>query len=128
MGDNAYIGSCLKRKHDAISTLTSPSYIFSDSFSFDFLGTARVMTSLYKFTKFPQALVNICEHNFNLQFAVLSWLLPYFVKGYKRDLTEDDLYAPMKDHDSKMLGNKLEAEWNYQLANKKGSVVVDSNT
>ncbi|KAJ8954555.1 hypothetical protein NQ318_000789 [Aromia moschata] len=47
------------------------------------------------------------------------WLLPYFVKGYKRDLTEDDLYAPVKDHDSRMLGDKLEKEWNYQVAHKR---------
>ncbi|KAJ8954547.1 hypothetical protein NQ318_000781, partial [Aromia moschata] len=47
------------------------------------------------------------------------WLLPYFVKGYKRQLTENDLCGVMKSHDSVRLGDKLEAAWDDQVARKK---------
>ncbi|XP_072399234.1 probable multidrug resistance-associated protein lethal(2)03659 [Diabrotica undecimpunctata] len=39
------------------------------------------------------------------------WLLPYFVKGYKRELTEDDMYRYRSEHDSSKLGQKLEDRW-----------------
>ncbi|XP_044268715.1 probable multidrug resistance-associated protein lethal(2)03659 [Tribolium madens] len=39
------------------------------------------------------------------------WALPLFVKGFKKDLTEDDLYGPLKAHDSKRLGDLLEEAW-----------------
>ncbi|XP_018571144.1 probable multidrug resistance-associated protein lethal(2)03659 [Anoplophora glabripennis] len=39
------------------------------------------------------------------------WTIPTFLKGYKRDLDEDDLYGSLKDHDSHRLGIKLEDAW-----------------
>ncbi|CAH1105143.1 unnamed protein product [Psylliodes chrysocephalus] len=47
------------------------------------------------------------------------WLIPYFVKGYKRELTEDDMYMHRKDHDSGDLGKKLEMRWKKHLENNK---------
>lgn len=46
-----------------------------------------------------------------IYFSLSSWLLPYFVKGYKKVLTEDDMYQNRNVHDSEMLGNKLESVW-----------------
>lgn len=40
-----------------------------------------------------------------------SWALPFFVKGFKKDLLEEDLYGPLKSHESKRLGDLLEAAW-----------------
>ncbi|RZC36351.1 multidrug resistance-associated protein, partial [Asbolus verrucosus] len=42
------------------------------------------------------------------------WALPLFVKGFKKDLTEDDLYGPLKVHESRRLGDKLEEAWKKQ--------------
>ncbi|XP_076254933.1 putative multidrug resistance-associated protein lethal(2)03659 isoform X1 [Rhynchophorus ferrugineus] len=39
------------------------------------------------------------------------WMLPLFVRGFKKGLAEDDLYPSLKVHDSKILGDKLEKEW-----------------
>ncbi|XP_044268134.1 probable multidrug resistance-associated protein lethal(2)03659 [Tribolium madens] len=39
------------------------------------------------------------------------WALPLFVKGFKKDLTEDDLYGTLKAHKSNLLGDKLEKTW-----------------
>ncbi|CAH1105144.1 unnamed protein product, partial [Psylliodes chrysocephalus] len=50
---------------------------------------------------------------------LFCWLLPYFVKGYKRELTEDDMYWHRKVHDSIDLGNKLERRWKKHLENNK---------
>lgn len=51
--------------------------------------------------------------------VVSSWLLPYFVKGFKRELTEDDMYETCKEHESRKLGMKLEAAWTQQLKRSK---------
>ncbi|XP_045472448.1 probable multidrug resistance-associated protein lethal(2)03659 [Harmonia axyridis] len=51
------------------------------------------------------------------------WTLPIFAKGNARDLTEDDLYKPLRDHRSNMLGNKLEREWMLQVKTKRKSLV-----
>ncbi|CAG9854243.1 unnamed protein product [Phyllotreta striolata] len=47
------------------------------------------------------------------------WLIPYFVKGYKRELTEDDMYRHRKAHDSGDLGKTLERRWLKHLKNNK---------
>ncbi|XP_074031100.1 LOW QUALITY PROTEIN: probable multidrug resistance-associated protein lethal(2)03659 [Leptinotarsa decemlineata] len=44
------------------------------------------------------------------------WLLPYFRKGYKRELTEDDMYQHRRKHDSGKLGDRMEAAWDRQVA------------
>lgn len=54
----------------------------------------------------------ILFHYFNNSLYTSSWLLPYFIKGYKKVLSEDDMYQNRKVHDSEMLGNKLETVWN----------------
>lgn len=48
-----------------------------------------------------------------------TWLWPLFYKGYSTDLSEEDLYPTLSQHDSTMLGDKLEKEWYKQLASKK---------
>ncbi|KAJ8929217.1 hypothetical protein NQ314_018096 [Rhamnusium bicolor] len=61
----------------------------------------------------PIERANILSHIF------FCWLLPYFVKGFKRELNEDDMYETLEKDESKRLGDKLEAAWNYQVAHKK---------
>ncbi|XP_030766732.1 probable multidrug resistance-associated protein lethal(2)03659 isoform X2 [Sitophilus oryzae] len=46
------------------------------------------------------------------------WTFPLFIKGFKKDLLEDDLYPSLKEHDSKILGDKLEREWHTELKKK----------
>ncbi|CAH1286470.1 unnamed protein product [Diabrotica balteata] len=50
---------------------------------------------------------------------LFCWLLPYFVKGYKRELTEDDMYRHRSEHDSSKLGQKLEERWIKHVAKNK---------
>ncbi|CAH1105147.1 unnamed protein product [Psylliodes chrysocephalus] len=50
---------------------------------------------------------------------LFCWLLPLFIKGYKIDLTEDDIYQHRKSHDSGHLGEKLEAQWKKQTEKSK---------
>lgn len=38
----------------------------------------------------------------------LTWTLPLFVKGYKRDLGIEDVYEPLSVDNSEKLGNRLE--------------------
>ncbi|XP_056644024.1 ATP-binding cassette sub-family C member 4-like isoform X1 [Diorhabda sublineata] len=54
------------------------------------------------------------------------WLLPLFVKGYKTDLTEDDIYKQRNSHESGKLGNKLEHKWKQQLTQKHPSLIKAS--
>lgn len=44
---------------------------------------------------------------------------PLFYKGYRKDLSEEDLFPTLSQHDSTMLGDKLEKEWYKQLKSKK---------
>ena len=37
-----------------------------------------------------------------------SWIIPIFWKGFKRDLEEEDLFEPLKEHSSGVVGRKLE--------------------
>lgn len=48
-----------------------------------------------------------------------SYIFPLFYKGYKRGLTEDDIYPHLSSHDSKILGEKLEKQWNKELKRSK---------
>ncbi|XP_050516933.1 probable multidrug resistance-associated protein lethal(2)03659 [Diabrotica virgifera virgifera] len=50
---------------------------------------------------------------------LFCWLLPYFVKGYKRELTEDDMYRHRSEHDSSKLGERLEERWIKHVAKNK---------
>ncbi|KAJ8954550.1 hypothetical protein NQ318_000784 [Aromia moschata] len=47
------------------------------------------------------------------------WMLPFFVKGFKKEITEDDIYGPLKAHDSGTLGDKIEKCWMYEIKHKK---------
>ncbi|KAJ8954548.1 hypothetical protein NQ318_000782 [Aromia moschata] len=47
------------------------------------------------------------------------WMLPFFVKGVKKEITEDDMYGPLKAHESNILGEKMEKYWTYEVKNKK---------
>ncbi|XP_050293273.1 probable multidrug resistance-associated protein lethal(2)03659 [Anthonomus grandis grandis] len=50
-----------------------------------------------------------------------TWTFPLFLKGYKKDLLEEDLYAALPSHESKYLGDKLDKEWSKELKVKKKS-------
>ncbi|XP_063925011.1 ATP-binding cassette sub-family C member 4-like isoform X1 [Zophobas morio] len=39
------------------------------------------------------------------------WQLPVILKGWKQELTEDDLYTPLKEFESRRLGDELERLW-----------------
>ncbi|KAJ3651769.1 hypothetical protein Zmor_017784 [Zophobas morio] len=39
------------------------------------------------------------------------WQVPIILKGWKQELTEEDLCIPLKEYDSKRLGDKLERIW-----------------
>ncbi|RZC41834.1 ABC tran domain containing protein, partial [Asbolus verrucosus] len=47
------------------------------------------------------------------------WELPIFFKGYEKQLTEDDLYGPLKEHESKKLGDIIEAAWDTEIKTHK---------
>ncbi|XP_046668372.1 probable multidrug resistance-associated protein lethal(2)03659 isoform X3 [Homalodisca vitripennis] len=51
-----------------------------------------------------------------------SWTLPTFWKGYRRDLDPDDLFSPLEEHRSSVLGNRIEKGWMGELSTvwKKG--------
>ncbi|CAG2057608.1 unnamed protein product, partial [Timema podura] len=41
----------------------------------------------------------------------VSWILGVFRLGFQRDLEEEDLFVPLKEHESAHLGNKFERIW-----------------
>jgi hypothetical protein len=43
-----------------------------------------------------------------------SWELPLIVKGWRKELTEDDLYKTLENHESSRLGDKLESLWSEE--------------
>ncbi|KAJ3652712.1 hypothetical protein Zmor_018652 [Zophobas morio] len=45
-----------------------------------------------------------------------------FIKGYRTDLTQNDIYEVLPQHKSETLGDKLENEWNIQIDEKKTSI------
>lgn len=45
--------------------------------------------------------------------------MPFFIRGYKRELLADDMYRHRTNHDSGTLGDKLEAAWNKERERKK---------
>lgn len=38
-------------------------------------------------------------------------MFPIFKRSYKEELTEDDLFGPLKEHKSSHIGSKLEKIW-----------------
>ncbi|KAJ3652716.1 hypothetical protein Zmor_018655 [Zophobas morio] len=45
-----------------------------------------------------------------------------FIKGYRTDLTQNDIYEVLPEHKSETLGDKLENEWNIQIDENKTSI------
>ncbi|KAJ3652708.1 hypothetical protein Zmor_018650 [Zophobas morio] len=45
-----------------------------------------------------------------------------FIKGYRTDLTQNDIYEVLPEHKSKTLGDKLEKEWKAQMDENKTSI------
>lgn len=41
-------------------------------------------------------------------FFLFSWMFNLFKEGRNRDLEENDLYSPLNNHSSSLLGNQLE--------------------
>lgn len=46
-------------------------------------------------------------------------MFPIFRKSYKAQLTEDDLFRPLKSHKSSILGDKLERYWKEEYRKNK---------
>lgn len=46
------------------------------------------------------------------------------MKGYKRELIEDDMYQQRKSHDSGQLGNRLEVAWMKEKERRKDPSLV----
>ncbi|KYB27064.1 ATP-binding cassette sub-family C member 4 [Tribolium castaneum] len=66
----------------------------------------------------PKASANFLSHFF------FCWELPLFVKGWKKELTEDDLYEPLDEYNSTILGDKIEELWRRETTtNKKPSLL-----
>ncbi|XP_045469838.1 probable multidrug resistance-associated protein lethal(2)03659 isoform X2 [Harmonia axyridis] len=51
------------------------------------------------------------ENAFPLSVVTFSYLIPTFIQGFKRDLTEADLTETLNEHKSKALGDRLERAW-----------------
>ncbi|XP_052861311.1 probable multidrug resistance-associated protein lethal(2)03659 [Anopheles cruzii] len=56
-----------------------------------------------------------------LSYAVFGWTIPIFLKGYRKELTTEDLYQPLKDHKSDGLGNRLCTAWEAELSKARAS-------
>ncbi|XP_044261212.1 probable multidrug resistance-associated protein lethal(2)03659 [Tribolium madens] len=61
----------------------------------------------------PKASANFLSHFF------FCWELPLFVQGWKTELTEDDLYKPLDEYKSTILGDKIEELWRHELSTSK---------
>ncbi|VEN61103.1 unnamed protein product [Callosobruchus maculatus] len=51
------------------------------------------------------------------------WMCPFFVKGWKKEIDEEDIDRHRRKHDSERLGNKLETAWKCELKNKQPSLL-----
>lgn len=50
-------------------------------------------------------------------------MFPIFKKSYKEELTEDDLFGPLKEHKSSHIGSKLEKIWKEEYRIHKKSAL-----
>ncbi|CAM6031929.1 unnamed protein product, partial [Sphagnum compactum] len=55
------------------------------------------------------------ERSSFFSYIVFAWVIPVFIKGYKKELTNDDMYQPLKAHKSEMLGDKICEAWDNEL-------------
>ncbi|XP_056631845.1 probable multidrug resistance-associated protein lethal(2)03659 isoform X2 [Diorhabda sublineata] len=49
---------------------------------------------------------------------LFCWLCPFFKRGFKKELTEDDMYLPRNNHDSRQLGDLLEMAWKNETVRR----------
>lgn len=47
------------------------------------------------------------------------WVFPLFVKGYSKDLEEEDLYDILKEDQTERVGDELERLWNQEQERAK---------
>ncbi|ODM99108.1 Multidrug resistance-associated protein 4 [Orchesella cincta] len=47
------------------------------------------------------------------------WIIPFFTKGYKKELQEEDLCDILKEDETERLGNELEIYWQNELEKAK---------
>ncbi|XP_046746883.1 ATP-binding cassette subfamily C member 4-like isoform X1 [Diprion similis] len=65
------------------------------------------------------------EERSNLfSYLCFGWTADIFWKGVTRDLQISDLYDPLKSDESERLGDRLEMEWNKELAKANKELVV----
>ncbi|KAF5294184.1 hypothetical protein FQR65_LT10895 [Abscondita terminalis] len=57
-----------------------------------------------------------------LSVITFSYILPTFVKGFKKHLEEDDVTEHLDEHCSSALGNRLEKSWEHELTKKNPSL------
>ncbi|KAK4879950.1 hypothetical protein RN001_008096 [Aquatica leii] len=57
-----------------------------------------------------------------LSVITFMYILPTFIKGYKKHLEEDDITEHLEEHSSSTLGNRLEKAWEKELINKNPSL------
>lgn len=50
-----------------------------------------------------------------LSSLTFSWVLGTFWQGYRRDLEVDDLYKPLKEHKSSVLGTQISKAWEKEM-------------
>nr|CAI5849600.1 unnamed protein product [Callosobruchus analis] len=50
-------------------------------------------------------------------------MCPFFVKGWRKELDEDDIDRHRRKHDSERLGSKLDAAWKREIKNKQPSLL-----
>ncbi|XP_022162518.1 probable multidrug resistance-associated protein lethal(2)03659 isoform X2 [Myzus persicae] len=63
----------------------------------------------------PRAKANIFE------ILTFSWILNLFKTGQKRDLESNDIYDPLNDDKSSLLGFEFEKRWKNEIANAKSA-------
>ncbi|XP_022919142.2 probable multidrug resistance-associated protein lethal(2)03659 [Onthophagus taurus] len=56
-----------------------------------------------------------------LSIITFAWFVPTFIKGFKKTLDEDDLFATLPEHESGFLGDKLEEAWMKEVKKTKPS-------
>ena len=62
-----------------------------------------------------------------LSVLFFSWILPLLNKGYRKDLEQQDLFEPLDNDHSEVLGNRLEREWMKELNGTKKDCETSNN-
>ncbi|KAL1500932.1 hypothetical protein ABEB36_006349 [Hypothenemus hampei] len=68
----------------------------------------RGSSELKNRSEHPRSKANVISNLF------FCWGLPIFHKGWTKEFNEDDLYRPLKEHESHKLGDRLEEEWKLE--------------